>query len=315
MDAARPLVLLGPQRFVPLVDAALEPLAPAGAAVAAITAGWEERETEDRELGAHVQRTVHNLELHRRMDAVREGDPELVGALRARRDELAELQKLYRLQMRHLGRAAEDLLRRNGPIALLEPERAMAIQNMHALDDHRLARVCEIDAAFLERWKPHERPAVAAHRRELEQRLNEVGALCVAGGHVEALWNCLWLFDVVALLPPTLPIVGWSAGAMVLAERIVLFHDSPPQGRGYAEVWGPGFGLARGVVPLPPAARRLQLEDPVRVQLLSRRFADALCVTLDDGARLVWDGSGWSGSTPTRRLTVAGALGDVGGSR
>lgn len=42
---------------------------------------------------------------------------------------------------------------------------------------------------------------------------------------------------------PEVPIMAWSAGAMVVSERIVLFHDSPPQGRGNAEMLGPGLGL------------------------------------------------------------------------
>jgi len=315
MRGMHPLVLLGPQRFTPMVDAALELFVHPGAAVAAVTAGWEERETEDRELGAHVERPVLNLELHARLDDVRQRDPELLRALRARRDQLGELQKLYNLQLRHLGRAAEDLLRREGPTDLLEPEREVAMEHMRALDAHRMQRVAELNSAFRNRWRPAERPVVAAHRRELAARLQEAGALCIAGGNVEALSTCMWLFDVPGLLPRHMPIVAWSAGAMVLADRIVLFHDNPPQGRGYAEVWGPGLKLAPGVVPLPHATRRLQLDDPVRVQLLSRRFSGLLCAALDEGARLVWDGRGWSGATPTRRLTEAGLLTGVGEGR
>ena len=305
MRSYHPLVLLGPQRFTPMVDEALDSFVARGRPVAAITAGWEERETEDKELGAHVQRDVLNLELHRRLEDVRAQDAELLHALRAQRDELGAL------QLRHLGRAAEDLLRREGPAHLLEPERELALENVRALDGHRLERVDRIHAAFWSRWRPSERPAVLAHRRELAAMLHGAEALCIAGGNVEVLWNCLWLFEIGALLPRGMPIVAWSAGAMALAERIVLFHDNPPQGRGYAEVWGPGLGIARRVVPLPHAAKRLQLDDPVRVQLLSRRFPGAVCIALDEGARLVWDGRGWSGSVPTRQLTQAGTLTSV----
>lgn len=308
----RPLVLLGPQRFAPAVSAALEPLVRPGATAAVVTAGWEEREAEDVELGADLPCEVVNLALHRRTEDVLERDPELFAALRGRRDDLRELQRLYRVQLRYLGRAAEELLRREGGSALLDVERASAIEHLHTLDDHRIERVGAINADFEARWQPAGRSSVAAHRDELRGMLEHVGALCVAGGHVGSLYTSLWLFDIPALLPPTLPIVAWSAGAMVLAERIVLFHDHPPQGRGYAEVWGPGLGLAEGVVPLPDAARRLQLDNPTRVQLLARRFPDKLCATLDEGARLVRTPEGWSASEASR-LTETGAVAPVGG--
>ena len=124
----------------------------------------------------------------------------------------------------------------------------------------------------MDRWHLSERDVVARQRHELQKLLKNSLALCIAGGHVSILLNRLWLFDVAGLLPKTMPVVAWSAGAMALAERVVLFHDSPPQGRGYAEVLCAGVGLCPGVVPLPHAKKRLQLNDQVRVQLLARRF-------------------------------------------
>ena len=50
------------------------------------------------------------------------------------------------------------------------------------------------------------------------------------------------------------PVIAWSAGAMVLGERIVLFHDTPPQGSAWAEVMEQGFGLLPDLVPRPHAA-------------------------------------------------------------
>jgi hypothetical protein len=83
-----------------------------------------------------------------------------------------------------------------------------------------------------------------------------------------------------------MPVVAWSAGAMALAERVVLFADEAVQGSGHAEVYRRGMGLVRGVVPLPHARRRLHLDDPVRVAAFARRFADACCLILDDGVRV-----------------------------
>jgi len=307
-----PTVLLGPQRLEPNVGAALERLGLAEGPVAAITAGWEEREAEDVELGRHLGRPVDNLGLHERAEALFREDPHLHEALREARDRMRELQRLYRLRLRYLGPAAEELLRRDGPDDLLEPERQGAMDQLRALDEHNLRRVRDLESDLRERMRLAGHPRLQAHRRDLAARLARAEALLVAGGHVGILYNRLWLFDVLDLVPPTMPVVAWSAGAMVLAERIVLFHDMPPQGRGYAEVFGPGLGLCRGVVPLPHASLRLKLDDPVRVQILSRRFPDALCAALDPGSELVWDGQAWRGSGTTRRLTLEGTCAPLG---
>jgi hypothetical protein len=74
---------------------------------------------------------------------------------------------------------------------------------------------------------------------------------------------------------------------MVAAGRIVLFHDTPPQGAGVPEVLQRGLGVAPGLVPLPHARRRLRLDLPARVALMARRFAPDLALALDDGARVV----------------------------
>ena len=71
-------------------------------------------------------------------------------------------------------------------------------------------------------------------------------------------------------------------------ERVVLFHDHPPQGAGNAELFEAGLGLVPGTVFLPHAATRLALDDPQRVALLARRLAPAAACTLDDGDQLHW---------------------------
>jgi len=103
-------------------------------------------------------------------------------------------------------------------------------------------------------------------------------------------------------------VVAWSAGAMALSERVVLFHDSPPQGAGDPEVLDAGLALCRQLVALPHARERLRLEDPVRVALFARRFAPATCVVLDSGARLDWDGVGWTAGAHTQRLERRGVV-------
>ncbi|MCB1055376.1 MAG: hypothetical protein KDD11_07665, partial [Acidobacteria bacterium] len=69
-----------------------------------------------------------------------------------------------------------------------------------------------------------------------------------------------------------------------------------------------GLGLYRGVVALPHAEHRLRLDDPVRVGLFAERFAPAVCVAMDSGARLHWDGERWTAGPGTPLLTASGDL-------
>jgi hypothetical protein len=104
-------------------------------------------------------------------------------------------------------------------------------------------------------------------------------------------------------------VVAWSAGAMVVCERVILFHDHPPQGPGNAEVLESGLGLVRDVVPLPHARHRLDLDDTEHVALFASRFAPAACIPMNEGARVDVDPSGRSAPPGTLRLQPDGALG------
>lgn len=309
---ARRITLLGPQRLSPTLDQAVEALGVRGR-VAAVTAGWEEREAEDLELDEHLGGRVVNLEVYKRADDVFQHDPELFAAMRERHDRMRQLQELYRLRLAAELETARALLCMDGDPELLEPERESAIAAVRALDEHHLERVRAVFAEFDERWRPREREHVVRHRREIAAILEETECLCIAGGHVAILLNRTRLFDVLGLAGDQ-PVIGWSAGAMVLAERIVLFHDSPPQGAGNAEVLGAGLGLCPGVVPLPHASRRLRLDDATRVGLFARRFGPDLCGALDERTRLSWDGKRWTGDPGTRRLSPEGTLVEVGGA-
>jgi hypothetical protein len=112
---------------------------------------------------------------------------------------------------------------------------------------------------------------------------------------------------------------------MTLAERVVLFHDHPPQGAGHAEVLDVGFGVLDAglagapLLPLPHAARRLRLGDRQRVGLFARRFAPLVPVTLDPGARLVLGGGRVREADESERLLAGGgrepvAAGNAAGS-
>jgi hypothetical protein len=108
----------------------------------------------------------------------------------------------------------------------------------------------------------------------------------VAGGHVGVLADVLHLFNVAAALNGGSLVIAWSAGAMALTDRIVLFHDRAPQGPGHPEVYGSGLSLLRDVVLLPHARARLLLDDAPRMAVFARRFAPARCVPLEAGTRI-----------------------------
>lgn len=306
-------ILLGPQRHVPIVRPAVESLLPdpTGGPLAVVTAGWEEREAEDQELREHVQRPVTNLAIWARVERIFEQDPELFAAMRTRHDTLRTVQDLYRLRLQGLMDAMLELFRRGGDDMLLAAERHDALVMLQGLDSQHTARVAQIHHDFEARWRPHERVAVQREKRELQKLLKEASCLLIAGGHVAVLLHRLRLFDVPGLYGDR-PVIAWSAGAMALCERIVLFHDSPPQGSSYAEVMEAGFGLVPDVVVLPHANKRLQTHDERNLQVFARRFAPSSCTLLDPGSRLDWNGSRWSAIPGTVRLGETGKLQEVG---
>lgn len=263
-----PITVLGPQRR-PTVR-------PVGPGAVTVTAGWQERETDDAELDRVLGGGTHNLRLHARWLEVLDADPELATAELNHRAVLAELQELYAMQVEHAERAAEAIQRssfrpRTRAAALADAESALRL-----VDARHLARVAEARADFDVAWRPAERPVVARHRAEVADRIAGAAALVLTGGHVGVLLHVLRLFDV---RPPQL-VLAWSAGAMALTDRVVLFTD------GRAETYAAGLGVLSGLVLLPHARRRLPLDDAVRLGALARRFAPARCVVLDDGVRL-----------------------------
>jgi len=234
--------------------------------------------------------------------------------VRWRTERLREVQELYRVRVLHALEAVRELFRRQ-PRArsadLLAQERASAIETLRALDTEHERLVGGIREEFVSRWTPVERPAVLRQRAEVEGLLTSTPVVCVAGGHVAILLDILRLFEFPRLIGER-ALVVWSAGAMALSERVVLFHDDPPQGQSSAEVLETGLGVVRGILPLPHACHRLRLDDPSRVALFALRFRPLACIPLDFGASLAWDGTGWRGIPGTRKLTEEGTLAEVG---
>lgn len=307
------LFLLGPQRLRPTVVTAVRALGFSGndLRVATVTAGWQELEGEDQELRDHLVGGTVNLELYRRAERVFERDPELAETHRERQALLRRMQAAYRARLRFAIDACRELGR--GAASgddVFRTEWSAAMDAVRDLDRAHLERVREVRAAFDERRRPLERDAVAREREEIREILGRVNVLAIAGGHVAVLLNRLLLFGIGALWGAR-PVVAWSAGTMALAERVIVFHDSPPHGPGNPEVLDVGLGYGHGVVPLPHARRRLRLDDGERVSRTATRFAPDRCVALDDGCGIEWTGSRWAAWPGTRLLHPDGSAAEV----
>jgi peptidase E len=174
---------------------------------------------------------------------------------------------------------------RRAPAEVLAEEEGASLAAIRALDDYHLARCRRVHAEFDAALRPHERPAIAEHREQLAEALAPCKAVAIAGGHVASLLNRMRMFGLPELIGAR-TVFAWSGGGMVISERLVLFHDSPPQGRGASELVDEGLGLVPGVVVLPHPETRLRLDDPERVGLLARRFAPGRCLAFPEGAHL-----------------------------
>lgn len=308
---SRRVALLGPQHREPSLKSVLESLGPDVLAgpIALVSAGWQEREAETGNLEEHLGAEVRKLDLWPRCEDAFRDDPELQRLMFERYDRMRALGRLYRerlaAELGVLRHFAADLGKPGGE-DLIGPALDVAFDAVQDLDAHHAARVRQLSDRTFE--EARSRDAVRSRADEVAGLLAGAKTLLVAGGHVGILYNRMRMFGVLDALPTDAHVVGWSAGAMVLTERIVLFHDAPPQGAGNPEVHGPGFGLARGVVTLPHAASRLHLDDAARVMLLARRFTPALPVALDDGQYVVSEGSDWRFDGGAR---VLGQDGDV----
>ena len=294
-------LLLGPQQRRPTFDACVADLAPRGRLLL-VTAGWREREADDAYIRRRLPgREVENLGLHGRAEAVLEAQPDVAEVVRGSRERLLELQRLYRRRLDHGLAAVRELQRLEEDGDVLEMARNEAIDAVRELDRHHLEHVARVRVAQ-EAALASAPPALQRQCEELVEAVESAAAVLVAGGpRAGTLLECLELFGMRDALQ-RVPLVAWSAGAMVLCERIVLFHDRPPWGAGNAECLGHGLTICRGVQPLPHARQRLRLRDRRRVERLVRRCAPALCLGLDDDSMARCEGGSWQVRSVTQLL-------------
>jgi len=300
-------ILLGPQRPLTNLGSAIIDAALPDGPLAVISAGWQEAEGDIDDIHAVVQRPLADLRIYQRAEEIFAASPELLVAYRARQDKLKVLQRLYRLRLRRLLNAARQVLRARGDASLIEAEQRHAIAQLRALDRHHMRRVGSVHKEFDAAFDVVTHALLARHNAEISALLDGAETVLVTGGNVAVLINRLRLFGLGALLAGK-NLVAWSAGAMALSERIVLFHDNPPQGRRNPELFGPGLALIKRQVLFPNARTRLRTSDRVRMQLLCRRFAPAVCVTLDSGSVLRFVDDDVAAADSVRRISDGGRL-------
>jgi hypothetical protein len=280
------IVLLGPQGPTPDIG---EVLADHGIRRAAlVNAGYQDSESEDAALIAALRVPGVNLKLHARANDVFAKDPELTAAYQARQHRFRHIQSFYRVRVDKTDEAARMISVRYVEPELLEQEDAVSVSQLRQLDDDHVQRCTALRAAYEARWRLGERPVIARHRDELRAELETVDALVIAGGHVASLFNRMKMFDVLGLAAGK-SVFAWSAGAMVLTDRIVLFHDYPPYGSDIAQVLDAGFGLVPNIVVLPDPKRRVRMDDRHGIARFARRMKPATCFAMDHGARITLD--------------------------
>jgi peptidase E len=299
------VVLLGAQRFDSTLGAVVRDLHCPGP-IALITTGWREREDEDERIRAHLECETINLRLYHRGDEVFAEDPELHQIHRAKQAKLRHKQDFYRIRLDHELAANHVIRQRHAPADVLAEEEGASVAAIRSLDAYHLAQCQRISAEFDATVRLRERPSIVRHREQIAEALSRCKGIAIAGGHVAALINRMRLFGIEDLIDGQ-AVFAWSGGGMAISERIVLFHDYPPQGRGAAEILDEGLGLVRNVVVLPHPETRLRMHDPERVSLLARRFDPAHCLALPHGAHVIVQDDKFGKSADVIRLLPDGS--------
>lgn len=307
-DAKR--VLLGPQRPASNLAAAVEHLSPGDGPIATISAGWQEAEGDIDEVQQLVGRPLLDLGLYRRTEELFAAHSDLHDAYRSRQERLKEQQRFYRLRLRHLMVAARQVMRSEGDPTVLAAEQRHAVAQLRALDRHHLHSAGAIHADFTAHFAKEQFAPIAEHAMAIENILNDCEAVLITGGNVIILLNRLLLFGLGPLLGNR-QLIAWSAGAMVLSEQIVLFHDRLPEGRRDAEVLGAGLGLISRYIFLPDAGHRIRAKDGLRLRVFCQRFSPSTCAMLDNNSLLRFAGGKLTAAEAVRRIKPNGAIGLV----
>lgn len=303
-------VVLGPQPGRINLGAGLEALDLPPGPVAAITVGWRETEPVVKEVEQELRRCGREavpLHVGERVGRVFERDAPLAEAHRALQEGLLAEERLYGARLRRAVETAREVGRLSVAERYRDPYAEQAWQAILAADRFHVDRHAELWREFREAVGLGERPAIREQREELEGLLAGAAAVVLTGGHVAVIRNRLLLLGLANALAP-LPVLAWSAGAMVLTPRVVLFHDRLPGGSAHPEILGYGLSLLPGIALFPDARLRLDLGDRQGLAELSGRVDPDRAVLLDAGDMVHWDGRTWSSPGGVRVLSSDGEV-------
>lgn len=303
-------VVLGPPGEAVSLAPVLESLDLPPGPLAAVTVGWREEESATAPLEREAKRLGRELTplgLGERARRVFDRDPELSAAHRKLQDGLRAEESLYRERMKQEIAMTHALARIPVAEEHRRPYLEAAWRGILEADRFHLAGQAAQRAEFRAAVSPSERPSVRAETEELAALLAGSAAALVTGGHVAVIGNRLSLFGLAPHLA-RLPLVAWSAGAMALSPKVVLFHDHLPFGSRQPEIHGEGAGVLPGAVFFPDARHRLDTDDAEHLAELARRVAPDRAVLLDAGESLTLSAGAWSSPEGIRLLSPDGEV-------
>lgn len=300
-----------------------DPAHRAAGRVVLITASWGRGELGDgglrRALAGLGQRSVHNLGLRTAMVAVLRQRPVIRDLLAEHEAAWVHLKEAYAAEndaLIHTLRAGWD--RARSALGVSSLRALLGSGDRHApgpptrpvnhLIEHALAQqVQRLTEALVRADDRHAQdlrelwdhfhlsaglqfdPLWQEHRQRISDDLLSASLIALTGGDPVTLLTALRFFRLDDLLLEAVRrganVFGSSAGAMVLGQRVVIFHDRRRPRQEFL-LLGRGVGLARGVQPFPHVTDRLQVDDPFNLAYLSARFRHRLCVGLNAGSTL-----------------------------
>ncbi len=299
--------MLGPGPGPEVLGPVLASLEPGPGPVAMLSVGWRESDLEASGLRELPGWELEPLSLGERVRRAFEADPELAEAHAELQRAVRAEEALYGLRLRQAVEASHAVGRAPAPDRYRVPYEREAWAALLQTDDFHLKSQRSFWDEFRRRVRPRRRPALETEREQALEILDRAAAVVITGGHVAMIRNRLLLLDLGEALARK-PIVAWSAGAMALTRRVVLFHDRLPWGSARPEILGDGLGLFPGVAFFPDAGARLALRDREHLADLAGRVRPEVAVLLDPGDRIDWDGSRWSARSGVRALDEDGGV-------
>jgi len=294
------LYILGPQgpqeNLVSLINQLINAgtLSKNPSPIAVVSTGWRHDEDSIDALVEALPINLSLLPLYGWFDLLGNKEPDLSQMHADRQKKIKQHKEFYREQLHfHMNLWKKYNIRRQANAAF-KTEEDTAFKNLKRCDDEMLASLENIRTSYPKLQQAWLHPSAKQYHEKIKEELNRAQALLITGGHAAVLRNRFIFFGMHRLLKDFLlsgkPIIAWSAGAMVLTDKIVLYYDNPPQGEGHAEILDYGIGLLPRMIFFPHAHERLNLDSSSRIKQLAKRFDPYLCIGLENGAKLHFNG-------------------------